>query len=69
MKVTASKLREDVYRQIGDLGDPAAIPAIEHRARLEAEGRQQRNAERAVQKILASQSKEKFRAKRIPPQE
>ncbi|HEY2289962.1 MAG TPA: M1 family aminopeptidase [Thermoanaerobaculia bacterium] len=52
-------LRESAYRRLGDLGDPAAIPAIEHRARLEAEGRQQRNAEKAVQKILASQSKEK----------
>ncbi|HEY4575818.1 MAG TPA: hypothetical protein VIJ26_17695, partial [Thermoanaerobaculia bacterium] len=52
-------LREATYRRLGDLGDPAAIPAIEHRARLEAEGRQQRNAEKAVQRILASQSKEK----------
>ncbi len=52
-------LREDVYRRLGDLGDPAAIPAIEHQARLEADGRQQRNAEKAVQKILTSQTREK----------
>jgi aminopeptidase N len=52
-------LREAVYRRLGELGDPDAIPAIEHRARLEADGRQQRNAEKAVQRILSSQSKEK----------
>jgi aminopeptidase N len=52
-------LRETAYRRLGELGDPAAISAIEHRARLEADGRQQRNAEKAVQRILASQSKEK----------
>ncbi len=52
-------LREAVYRRLGELGDSAAIPAIERRARLEADGRQQRNAEKAVQRILTSQSKEK----------
>jgi aminopeptidase N len=52
-------LREAVYRRLGELGDPASIPAIEHQARLEADGRQQRNAEKAVQRIVTSQSKEK----------
>jgi HEAT repeat protein len=52
-------LREAAYRRLGELGDPAAIPAIERRARLEADGRQQRNGDKAVQKILTSQSKEK----------
>src|SRR5262249_25569462 len=52
-------LREADYRRLGDLGDPAAIPAIEHRARLEPEGRQHANAAKAVERILASQSKEK----------
>ena len=50
-------LRENAYRRLGELGDPDAIPAIERRARLEADGRQQRNAEKAVQRILTSQSK------------
>ena len=40
-------LRENAYRRLGELGDPAAIPAIERRARLEVEGRQRRNAEKA----------------------
>jgi aminopeptidase N len=52
-------LRENAYRRLGELGDPDAIPAIERRARLEADGRQQRNAEKAVQRILTSQSKGK----------
>lgn len=47
-------LREDAYRRLGELGDPAAIPAIERRARLEAEGRQRRNAEKAVEQIRIS---------------
>jgi aminopeptidase N len=51
-------LREGTYRRLGELGDPAAIPGIERRARLEADGRQQRNAEKAVQRILASKEKE-----------
>ncbi|HEY0556309.1 MAG TPA: M1 family aminopeptidase, partial [Thermoanaerobaculia bacterium] len=50
-------LRESAYRHLGDLGDPAAIPAIEHRARLEADGRQRRNAEKAVEKIHAAEAK------------
>ncbi len=50
-------LRESAYRHLGDLGDPAAIPAIEHRARLEADGRQRRNAEKAVEKIRAAEAK------------
>jgi aminopeptidase N len=50
-------LRETTYRRLGELGDPAAIPAIEHRARLEVEGRQQRNAEQAIERIRASEAK------------
>ena len=50
-------LREDAYRRLGELGDPAAIPAIEHRARLEPDGRQQRNAEKAVERIRNSEAK------------
>ncbi|MFL6233670.1 MAG: M1 family aminopeptidase, partial [Thermoanaerobaculia bacterium] len=52
-------LREAAYRRLGELGDPAAIPAIERRGRLEADGRQQRNGQKAIEKILTSQSKEK----------
>jgi aminopeptidase N len=52
-------LREAAYRRLAELGDPASIPAIERRGRLEADGRQQRNAEKAVQRILTSQEKEK----------
>ncbi|HET9212555.1 MAG TPA: M1 family aminopeptidase [Thermoanaerobaculia bacterium] len=52
-------LREGAYRRLGELGDPDAIPAIERRARLEADGRQQRNAEKAVQRILTDRSKER----------
>ena len=44
-------LRENAYRALGKLGDPAAIPAIERRARTEADGRQRRNAERAILNI------------------
>ncbi len=50
-------LRESAYRRLGELGDPAAIPAIERRARLEVDGRQRRNAEKAVEKIRASEAK------------
>jgi aminopeptidase N len=50
-------LREGAYRRLGELGDPAAIPAIEHRARLEADGRQLRNAERAVERIRTAEAK------------
>jgi aminopeptidase N len=50
-------LREATYRHLGDLGDPAAIPAIEHRARLEADGRQQRDAEKAIEKIRAGEAR------------
>ncbi|MFL6263281.1 MAG: M1 family aminopeptidase [Thermoanaerobaculia bacterium] len=52
-------LREAAYRRLGELGDPAAIPAIERRGRLEADGRQQRNGQKAIERILTSQSKEK----------
>jgi aminopeptidase N len=52
-------LRETTYRRLGELGDPDAIPAIERRARLEADGRQQRNGEKAVQRILAGRSKDR----------
>ncbi len=51
-------LRENAYRSLGKLGDPAAIPAIEHRARLEADGRQKRNAGKAVEKIRLLKEKE-----------
>ena len=50
-------LRESTYRRLGALEDPASIPAIERRARLEVEGRQRRNAEKAVEKIRASEAK------------
>jgi aminopeptidase N len=50
-------LREATYRRLGELGDPAAIPAIEHRARLEVDGRQQRSAEKAIEKIRAGEAK------------
>ncbi|MFL6194260.1 MAG: M1 family aminopeptidase [Thermoanaerobaculia bacterium] len=50
--------REQTYRSLGQLGDPASIPAIERRARTEADGRQQRNAAKAVQRILTSRKKE-----------
>jgi aminopeptidase N len=50
-------LRENAYRRLGELGDPAAIPAIERRARLEVDGRQRRNAEKAIEKIRASEAK------------
>ena len=52
-------LREADYRSLGKLGDPAAIPAIERRARLEAEGRQRRNAEKAVERIRAGDEKKR----------
>ncbi|HKI04830.1 MAG TPA: M1 family aminopeptidase [Thermoanaerobaculia bacterium] len=53
-------MREGAYRALGELGDPAAIPAIERHARTEPDGRQRRNAEKAVQAIRtqASQGKE-----------
>jgi aminopeptidase N len=40
--------REGVYGAIGALGDPAAIPAVERRGRLEAESRQRLHAEKTV---------------------
>ncbi|HEV2851823.1 MAG TPA: M1 family aminopeptidase [Thermoanaerobaculia bacterium] len=52
-------LRESAYRQLGALGDPAAIPAIERRARTESDGRQRRNAEKAIETIRASNQKDK----------
>ncbi len=51
--------REATYRRLGELGDPASIPAIEHRSRLEADSRQRRNAEKAVQRILTGKEKER----------
>ncbi len=41
-------VREGVYSAIGALGDPAAIPDVERRGRLEVEARQRLHAERAV---------------------
>ena len=52
-------LREAAYRSLGKLGDPAAIPAIERRARTEADGRQRRNAAKAIQEIRLSNQKGK----------
>jgi aminopeptidase N len=52
-------LREAAYRTLGQLGDPAAIPAIERRARSEADGRQRRNAAKAIQEIHLSNQKGK----------
>lgn len=49
--------REGTYRRLGELGDAASIPAIEHRARLEADGRQQRNAEKAIERIRTAEAK------------
>jgi aminopeptidase N len=50
-------LREHAYRSLGRLGDPASIPAIERRGRLETDGRQQRNAVKAVERIRVSEAK------------
>jgi aminopeptidase N len=44
-------VREGVYSAIGTLGDPAAIPAVERRGRLEAEARQRLHAEKAVRDL------------------
>ncbi len=41
-------VREGVYGAIAALGDPAAIPAVERRGKLEAESRQRLHADRAV---------------------
>jgi aminopeptidase N len=46
-------LREKAYQVLGSLGDAGSIPAIERRARTEAEDRQRRNAEKAVLEIRA----------------
>jgi aminopeptidase N len=47
--------REGAYRALAKLGDPAALPAVERRGRLETEGRQRRNAERAAEAIRDAQ--------------
>ncbi|HSS79090.1 MAG TPA: M1 family aminopeptidase [Thermoanaerobaculia bacterium] len=44
-------VREGVYSAIGALGDPAAIPDVERRGRLEMEGRQRLHAEKAVRDL------------------
>jgi aminopeptidase N len=44
-------VREGVYGAIGALGDPAAIPAVERRGRLEAEARQRLHADKAVRDL------------------
>ncbi len=46
-------LRERAYAALGSLGDEAAIPAIERRARTEPDDRQRRNAGKAVREIRA----------------
>jgi len=48
-------LRENAYRALGKLGDAASLPLLERRARLEPEGRQRRNAGKAVDKIRDAQ--------------
>jgi flagellar motility protein MotE (MotC chaperone) len=49
-------VREGVYGAIADLGDPAAIPAVERRSRLEPESRQRLHAERAVHELRKKKS-------------
>lgn len=49
--------REAAYRNLGTLGDPQALPAIERRSRTEADGRQRRNAEKAIAEIQSSNLK------------
>jgi len=49
-------VREGVYGAIAALGDPAAIPAIERRSRLEPESRQRLHAERAVHDLQKKKS-------------
>ena len=48
-------LEEHAFRALGKLGDPAALPAITRRARLELDGRQKRNAGKAIERIQAKQ--------------
>ncbi len=48
--------REGVYSAIGALGDPAAIPAVERRGRLEPEPRQRLHAEKAVRDLRKKKS-------------
>jgi aminopeptidase N len=52
-------LREKAYRVLGSLGDEAAIPAIERRSRTEAESRQRRNAEKAIEEIRSRQAQDR----------
>ena len=52
-------MREAAYRNLGELGDPEALPAIERRSRSEADGRQRRNAQRAIAEIQSSNLKGK----------
>lgn len=49
-------VRESVYGAIAALGDPAAIPALERRGRLEAEARQRLHAEKAVHDLRKKKS-------------
>lgn len=49
-------VREGVYSAIGSLGDPAAIPAVERRGRLEVEARQRLHAEKAVRDLQRKKS-------------
>jgi aminopeptidase N len=49
-------VREGVYGAIATLGDPAAIPAVERRGRLEPESRQRLHAERAVHELRKKKS-------------
>jgi aminopeptidase N len=48
--------RESAYGALGKLGDAAALPAVQRRGRLETEGRQRRNAEKAAEAIRDAQA-------------
>jgi aminopeptidase N len=49
-------LEEHAFRSLGALGDPAALPAIARRERLESDSRQKRNAGKATERIEAKQA-------------
>ncbi len=49
-------LEEHAFRALGKLGDPAALPAITRRSRLESDSRQKRNADKAIERIEARQA-------------
>jgi aminopeptidase N len=49
-------LEEHAFQSLGRLGDPAALPAIARRSRLESDSRQKRNADKATERIEAKQA-------------